>query len=173
MRISARTLLLTAAALICFAANSILCRLALAAHNIDPATFTAIRLISGAVLLAALIAFRNQELRSPEALKFQSSGTWISGMLLFAYAAAFSFAYVGLSAGTGALLLFGCVQLTMILASILTRERPSALEWVGLALAFGGLVFLVAPSLNSPPLGRALLMAIAGIAWGLYSLRGR
>src|SRR5437763_13445997 len=99
MRISARTLLLTAAALICFAANSILCRLALAAHNIDPAAFTAIRLASGALLLAMLVAFRNQKLRSSEVLKLQSSGTWLSGMLLFAYAAAFSFAYVGLGAG--------------------------------------------------------------------------
>lgn len=171
MRPSAQTLLLTASALICFAANSILCRLALAAHEIDPAAFTAIRLISGAVVLAIIAFLRPKSPMVP--FSHSLARAWISAFLLFAYAAAFSSAYLGLNAASGALILFGAVQVTMIAASILTGQRPDVAQWFGLVLAFGGLVYLVAPSLNSPPLDRALLMAIAGIAWGLYSLRAK
>lgn len=161
-----RTASLTVVALVAFAANSILCRTALLGHLIDPASFTAIRLASGAVTLFLVVAWRARGL-PPRA------GQWRSAAALFAYALAFSLAYVSLDAGTGALILFGSVQLTMILAGLHAGERPRATEWLGLGLALGGLVVLVRPGLTAPaPLG-AGLMAVAGIAWGVYSLRGR
>jgi drug/metabolite transporter (DMT)-like permease len=160
-----RTAILSALALCSFAANSILCRLALAGGAIDPALFTAVRLFSGAVVLAALLASSGKRpLRE---------GNWISAAMLFAYAIAFSLAYVGLKAGTGALLLFGSVQATMILYSMAKGHHPHWNQWVGLLLAVGGLVYLVMPGLAAPPYDRALLMIAAGVAWGIYSLRGR
>jgi len=101
------------------------------------------------------------------------SGTWLSASMLFLYAAAFSFAYLKLSAGTGALILFCSVQLTMILYGLWSGERPHALQWTGLFLAMGGLVYLVVPGLSAPSPGGSALMAIAGVGWGVYSLRGR
>lgn len=163
-----RPALLTAFALTAFAFNSILCRMALAAGEADPAAFTAVRLVSGAAMLALLIGARNIN-----AKKAMRSGQWLSAFFLFAYAICFSFAYIGLSAGTGALLLFGSVQLTMVGAAISRGDRPSMREWAGLAAAFGGLVYLVFPGLTSPPLISSLLMAAAGIAWGGYTLRGK
>lgn len=161
-----RTASLTVAALVAFAANSILCRMALLGHLIDPASFTAIRLASGAATLSLVVGWRVRGL-PPRA------GQWRSAAALFAYAIAFSLAYVSLDAGTGALILFGSVQLTMILAGLRAGERPRATEWIGLGLALGGLVILVRPGLSAPaPLG-AGLMALAGMAWGVYSLRGR
>lgn len=158
---------LTFLAMIAFAANSVLCRLALGTGSIDAGSFTAIRLGSGAIVLVLLVARRN------EPREKQQQGSWISGAMLFLYAAAFSFAYRELTAGTGALLLFGAVQLTMLLAAVYAGERPPTTEWSGLALAFGGLVYLVLPGLRAPaPLG-TLLMAVSGLAWGVYSLRGR
>jgi len=154
-------------ALFAFAANSILARLALRSGQIDPASFTAIRLASGALALWLLLRGRGSAVGSSR------SGSWIGALLLFGYAAPFSFAYLGLSAGTGALVLFGAVQLTMIGAGLLSGERPHAPEWVGLAIALAGLVYLNLPGLSAPPLLDAALMAGAGIAWGLYSLRGR
>lgn len=154
-------------ALLCFAANSILARLALRAQQIDAASFTAIRLLAGAVALWLLLRTRRNSVRA------EPRRNWTAAVLLFLYAAPFSFAYLQLSAGTGALILFGAVQLTMIGAGILAGERPLTREWIGLLAALVGLGYLNLPGLSAPaPLGAAL-MALAGIAWGLYSLRGR
>ncbi|MEE8527062.1 MAG: DMT family transporter [Gammaproteobacteria bacterium] len=167
MSAAIKTVSLTVAALIAFAANSILCRLALGENTIDFASFTTIRLVSGAITLWLLTVVRS---RTPSTAH---PGSWLSAAMLFAYAITFSFAYVTLDVGTGALILFGAVQITMILAGLLAGERPRAFEWLGLAIAIGGLVYLVSPGLTAPsPIG-AFLMAISGIAWGVYSLRGR
>jgi drug/metabolite transporter (DMT)-like permease len=162
-----RAILLTTGALVAFAANSVLCRLALGAMAIDPAAFTAIRLVSGAAALWLVTALLGR------AIPIGRSGSWISAIMLFAYATAFSFAYVDLAAGTGALLLFGSVQATMIVAGLRTGERPHVLAWTGIAIALAGLIALVLPGMHAPPLAGALLMVAAGIAWGVYSLRGR
>jgi drug/metabolite transporter (DMT)-like permease len=160
----ARIAALTIAALLGFAANSLLCRAAIGAHEIDPATFTAVRLASGALVLAVLV-----QIRSTGAAR----GSWLSALALFAYAAAFSFAYVRLTTATGALLLFAFVQISMISVGVVRGERPRAFEWIGHATAVAGLIALVLPGLTSPdPIG-AVLVASAGIAWGMYSLRGR
>jgi len=162
-----RTILYTVFALIAFAFNSILCRLALRGEEADAAGFTAVRLASGAVALIVISYFFSKKKGT------LSSGSWPSAFFLFAYAICFSFAYLGLTAGTGALILFGAVQMTMIAVAIIKGERPPALEWLGLAVAVGGLVYLVFPGLASPPLYSSLLMAAAGAAWGFYTLRGK
>jgi drug/metabolite transporter (DMT)-like permease len=149
-----------------FAANSLLCRAALAEHLIDAASFTTVRLISGALLLFVLA--QRREPGVPEAPR-----DWLAAATLFLYAVTFSFAYLSLSAGTGALILFGAVQLTMLVAGVRAGERFPPAAWAGLALAVAGVVYLVSPGVRAPsPLG-ALLMATAGVAWGVYSLRGR
>ena len=163
------TVLCTILALIAFAANSILCRVALRHAAIDTATFSAIRLSAGAATLLLLLASTQRRAGIATSLK----GSWTSSAMLFLYAIPFSFAYNGLSAGTGALILFGSVQATMILGALRSGERANALQWFGLVLAVGGLVYLMLPGLASPPLHSAALMAIAGVAWGFYSLRGR
>jgi drug/metabolite transporter (DMT)-like permease/RimJ/RimL family protein N-acetyltransferase len=153
-------------ALVAFAANSILCRIALRQDAIDPATFTTIRLVSGAAtLLLVTPQAQRQSLRG--------SHSWISAALLALYAIPFSFAYLGLSAGTGALILFGSVQATMWIAALRSGERPHPMQWIGLALALAGLVYLTLPGLSAPPLLEAILMTVAGVAWGMYSLRGK
>lgn len=159
--------LLTAFALTAFAFNSILCRMALATGEIDAASFTVIRLVSGTVTLAAII------LATGKTRSLAKNGNWASAFFLFAYAIAFSFAYLGLTTATGALILFGCVQLTMFGVSLYRGVRPRVLEWAGLVVAFAGLVYLVLPGLAAPPLVSAILMASAGIAWGFYTLRGK
>jgi drug/metabolite transporter (DMT)-like permease len=156
----------TAAALLAFASNSILCRLALSRAEIDPATFTMIRLLSGAVVLATLAALRTRRAWGP-------GGNWTSATALAVYAVAFSYAYVSLPAGIGALLLFGAVQATMILAALVRGERTSLQEWIGLATALAGLLYLVSPGLAAPPPTGAALMVTAGAAWAVYTLRGR
>jgi drug/metabolite transporter (DMT)-like permease len=161
-----RTLLLTAFAMLPLAANSLLCRMALAPRAIDAASFTSIRLLSGAIMLWLLLQWRTGS--SPP-----GRADWRSAAMLFLYAAAFSFAYLSLSAGTGALILFGFVQLTMLAAGFLAGERLPALGWLGLLTAVGGLVYLMLPGLHAPDPTGAALMATAGIAWGIYSLRGR
>jgi drug/metabolite transporter (DMT)-like permease len=164
---SLRTGLLTAAAMLAFAANSLLCRVALHPPIIDPASFASIRLVSGAFTLALIVRVRSGRFASGHA-------DWLAAAMLFAYVAFFSFAYQTLGAGVGALILFGAVQVTMFGAGLRAGEvfRPAA--WVGLALAVAGLVYLVSPVLSAPPpLGGAALMAAAGAAWGVYSLRGR
>lgn len=164
-----KAFLYTVFALVAFAFNSILCRLALRSAEIDAASFSAIRLVSAAATLIVIsYSFRGSGQRS-----FIKGGNWASAFFLVAYATCFSFAYLGLTAGTGALILFGCVQLTMIGTAIWRGEKPTSIELIGLAVAFGGLVYLVLPGLSSPPLFNAGLMAAAGIAWGIYTLRGR
>ena len=162
-----KTFLTTTFALVAFALNSILCRLTLRGEEADAAGFTAVRLVSGALTLIAISYLVNRK------SGVKKSGSWASALFLFAYAACFSFAYLGLTAGTGALILFGVVQLTMIAVAIGKGERPPALEWCGLAIAAGGLVYLVLPGLASPPLASSALMGAAGISWGIYTLRGR
>jgi drug/metabolite transporter (DMT)-like permease len=157
--------LLTTLALLAFAGNSLLCRLALSRTRIDPATFTSIRLVAGALTLLLLIRLRTTE-RRPR-------GSWTSACALFAYAAGFSFAYQQLTAGTGALLLFGAVQATMITVGVARGERLRGVRGAGLVLAYAGLVALVLPGLEAPPLVSALLMLAAGVSWGVYSLRGK
>lgn len=159
---------LTAAAMLAFAGNSLLCRIALKETDIDPATFTAIRLASGALALW-LLARR----RGGGAGVARVAGSWGSALALFVYAAAFSFAYLSLTAATGALLLFGAVQATMIGGALIAGERMGPLQLTGLVCACSGLVYLLAPGLSAPPPGGAALMIGAGVAWGVYSLRGR
>jgi drug/metabolite transporter (DMT)-like permease len=161
----ARLVFLTSLAMIAFAGNSLLCRIAFKHTGIDAASFTTIRLISGAVMLS-LIAGISRGTHT-------GRGNWLSAFALFAYAAGFSVAYVSLPAATGALLLFGAVQATMIGYGIWAGERLSRPQLAGLALAFGGLVSLLLPGLSAPPLSGSLLMLSAGVAWGVYSLRGR
>ncbi len=156
---------MTVLALLAFAGNSLLCRLALTRTSIEPAVFTAIRIAAGAAALLVLLRVRRGEHRP--------SGSWLSAFALFTYAAGFSYAYVGLSAGTGALLLFGAVQATMITVGALRGERLSAVQSTGLLLAYAGLIALVLPGLAAPPLVSAAMMVAAGVAWGVYSLRGR
>jgi drug/metabolite transporter (DMT)-like permease len=157
----------TSFALVCFAFNSILCRLALKTDEIDAASFTSIRLVSGAVILSIIFTFFGTK----ESEK--KRGNWFSAFFLFAYAVCFSFAYVNLTTATGALILFGSVQMTMIIFALFKGERPRILEWVGLIFAFGGLIYLVFPGLTAPPVFSSLLMMFAGIAWGFYTLRGK
>ena len=158
--------LLTALTMVAFASNSILCRLALGEHSIDAASFTALRLISGAAMLALILVYRNHDF----SLKKINP---VSAMMLYIYAACFSFSYINLSVATGALLLFGAVQLTMIGFAFAKGERPGVSTWAGIITAFAGLVYLLLPGVSTPPLFSALLMIVAGIAWGVYSLRGK
>lgn len=168
----ARTALLTTLALLAFAGNSLLCRLALKGTTIDAASFTIARVAAAAVVLWVIVMARRQRERA-SGRNGALSGNWLSALALFCYAAAFSFAYMRLSAGTGALLLFGSVQATMTGYGLYAGEPLRARQWIGLALALTGLVWLMLPGLATPPLHSSLLMIAAGIAWGIYSLHGR
>ena len=161
----ARLIALTTVTMIAFAGNSLLCRVALKETAIDPASFTTIRLASGAVMLWLIVSLK-RDARG-------GRGNWLSALALFAYAAGFSFAYVSLPVATGALLLFGAVQVTMIGYGMAVGERLRGVQVVGLLLAMVGLVGLLLPGLSTPPLHASLLMLSAGLAWGVYSLRGR
>ena len=160
-----RTACLTILAMLAFAANSLLCRLALKDGHIDAASFTALRIGSGALVLALVIRARGG--------RPLAAGNWRSAWALFVYAAGFSTAYLGLSAATGALVLFGAVQATMIGYGLYAGERMTARQVAGLAIAAAGLTALLLPGLAAPSLPHALLMAIAGVAWGVYSLRAK
>ena len=160
-----RVPLLVVFAMLAFAGNSLLCRAALSDTAIDAASFTAIRLASGALMLIVLLRLRG--------VRPSSGGSWPMAAMLFAYAAFFSFAYRDLTAATGALLLFGAVQATMIGVGLRRGERLHPVQLAGLLLAAGGLVTLLLPGLAAPPPARALLMLGAGVAWGVYSLRGQ
>jgi drug/metabolite transporter (DMT)-like permease len=160
-----RVITLTSIAMLAFAGNSLLCRVALKQTAIDPASFTTIRLISGALALWLIVTFRHDTAKI--------MGNWPSALALFVYAAGFSFAYVSLSAGTGALLLFGAVQVTMITAGLWAGEKLHGWQVIGLLLAFAGLTGLMMPGLSAPPLLGSALMLAAGVAWGTYSLRGK
>ncbi len=159
--------LLTALAMLAFAGNSLLCRAALKNSQIDAASFTGIRMLSGAITLWLLLRARGYRTSS------SGFGNWPSACALFAYAACFSFAYIHLTAATGALLLFGAVQSSMIAWGLFRGERFNAWQILGLCGALGGLIALLLPGFAAPPTGSALLMIAAGIAWGMYSLRGR
>ena len=160
-----RIFILTALTMCAFASNSILCRLALKETSIDAASFTGIRIVSGAIALWLIVIASKQ---APA-----KAGSWFSALALFVYAAGFSFAYLSLSAGTGALLLFGAVQATMIIWGLWKGERLSPRQSVGVALALGGLVVLLFPNISAPSLSGSALMLGAGVAWGVYSLRGK
>jgi len=161
-----QTLALTAAAMLAFAANSLLCRLALQRGLIDPASFASIRLAAGAITLVVIVRLRSDR-------SAPGHTDWLAAAMLFAYVAFFSFAYLTLPAGTGALILFGAVQVTMFSVGLRSGEMFRPMAWFGLALAVVGLVYLVSPGVAAPPLFGAVMMAIAGMAWGGYSLRGR
>ena len=203
-------MILTLFAMIAFASNSLLCRAALKQTNIDAATFTLVRIFSGALALWLVMKMRiwlmvdrtatpladcsETRVRFPSTpsspkgkgdlfslrekarmrvLDRKDAGNWISAVALFAYAAGFSFAYTSLLAGTGALLLFGAVQATMILWGLYKGERLNAIQIVGFIVGVTGLVVLVFPGLSAPPLIGSILMLGAGVAWGIYSLRGK
>jgi drug/metabolite transporter (DMT)-like permease len=162
-----RTVVFASAAMVAFASNSVICRLALKGEFIDAGMFSVVRLVSGSVALWLILVFSGYR-KKPE-----YNGSWTSASMLFLYAFAFSFAYIDLNTGVGALILFGSVQLTMLLSGVVSGERPRPMQWVGLILAVGGLVYLVSPGLTAPSLHGSALMASAGIAWAVYSLRGR
>lgn len=161
-----RVMLLTGAALCAFAGNALLTRLALGRTTIDAATFSTLRLASGAGMLVLVTAMRRGT-ASP------ISGSWRSALALFAYAVPYSYAYLDLSAGTGALIFIGSVQVTMICAALVAGERPVPLQWLGFSVALAGLIYLLLPGLAAPPLVSSVAMSLAGVAWGGYSLSGR
>lgn len=165
----ALTLVLTALAMVAFAGNSVLNRMALEAGGIDPAGFTVIRLWSGALMLSVLLMLSGHSQRGA----WLRRGSWWSGVALFVYAAAFSFAYIALDTGVGALVLFATVQFTMMGVGLAGGRRMQPVEALGAAIAAAAFVYLLSPGLTAPPAVPAALMAIAGIAWGIYSLRGR
>jgi len=160
--------LLTLLALIAFAANSVLGRLGLEDGSTDPASFTTVRLAAGSLMLLLLVRLSRQD----NGVR-RGRGSWRGGCALFAYAACFSYAYVSLATGTGAVILFGAVQLSIILASLVSGYRLRPLEWLGVVLAFGGFVYLMLPGVDAPDPAGFVLMALAGVAWGFYTLIGR
>jgi drug/metabolite transporter (DMT)-like permease len=162
-----RIFALTTATMVAFAANSLLCRAALRGGAIDAASFTAIRLASGALVLLAITQARG------DGAAARSAGSWRSAVALAAYAVAFSYAYLRIGASIGALLLFGSVQLTMITGGLLRGEHPTLRQWIGFLVAAAGMIMINLPGLDPPPLDGAALMLASGIAWGIYSLRGR
>lgn len=164
---SGRLALLTALALVCFAGNSLLCRAALGHGGMDPASFTAIRLASGAVMLVLLLSLRGALSGA------MLAGSWTAGLALFVYAAGFSFAYVTLPAATGALLLFAAVQITMIGRALWTGERLRRWQWLGLTVAVVGVAMLLLPGAGAAPVAGSTLMVAAGVGWGVYSLIGK
>ncbi|WP_061128051.1 DMT family transporter [Caballeronia catudaia] len=167
----ARMAMLTVVAMLAFAGNSLLCRLALKGTQIDAASFTLVRIAAAALVLWVILLVRGAGRDEPHGAR--RGGSWASALALIVYAVTFSFAYVRLAAGTGALLLFGAVQATMIGYGIAIGERPAAMQWLGLLLALAGLVWLVLPGLAAPDPVSSALMIAAGVGWGVYSLRGR
>lgn len=164
---NSKTIIYTVLALMAFAGNSLICRIALKESAIEPAMFTNIRLISGAIFLILLVRL------SKKSGQVKSKGSWVSGAMLFLYAAAFSYAYVSLDTGTGALILFGVVQITMITFSLFSGYKMSYVEWLGVFLALTGFLYLMLPGAKAPSLSGFILMTVSGIGWGYYSLRGK
>jgi len=162
-----KTIIFTGLALVAFAANSVLCRLALGERAIDASSFTIIRLLSGAIVLLAILSI-NKNKTGPS-----TKGSWYASLMLFLYAISFSFAYITLNTATGALILFGSVQITMIILSLISGTRLHGTEWIGVMIAFAGFVYLTLPAVTTPSAIGFLLMTIAGIAWGIYTLIGR
>ncbi len=165
MKVSPRLALLVTLAMIAFAANSLLCRMALKNTGIDAGSFTTIRIIAGAVVLWLILYVRG--------MPRQLLGSWLSALALFVYAAGFSFAYIRLPTSAGALMLFGAVQVTMIAYGLWCGERMRSVQIVGFSAALAGLAYLLLPGLSAPPLASSALMMTAGVAWGIYSLRGK
>lgn len=163
--LTARTLLFTALAMLAFAGNSLLCRLALQTTAIDAASFTGVRLLAGALMLGLLVWLRRDGRRP--------TGSWSAATALFVYAAAFSYAYLQLETGTGALLLFGTVQISMLVYSVIKGERPGVQQCLGFVLALAGLIALLLPGASAPSLNGGLAMLLAGLAWAVYSLLAR
>jgi len=157
----------TVFALLAFAGNSVLCRLALGENMIDAASFTIIRLLSGIIILLIAVTITRKT------NKTRTKGSWLAASILFIYAVAFSYGYISLDTGTGALILFGAVQITMIFASVILGNRPHFSEWLGLFIAFSGFVYLIIPNLTTPSLLGFILMTVSGVAWGFYTLVGR
>jgi len=164
-----KTAVLTLLALMAFAANSVLCRMALGQETIDAGSFTSIRLVSGAAMLLLLLQITRS--KKPTRKKM-TQGSWISGLMLFLYAVCFSYAYITLETGVGALIAFASVQITMIAHGFLKGHRLNKIEWSGVLLAFGGFVYLVSPGISAPPQEGFLLMTLSGFGWGMYSVRG-
>jgi len=162
-----------ATAMVAFAANSLFCRLALSSTNIDPVSFTTLRLCFGAVTLLLLSSIRRVSTTSISYQSIFSTASVKGGALLFLYALCFSIAYVSVSTGTGALILFGTVQLTMITAGLLNKERLSMRQCLGFIMAFAGVVMLLLPSATTPSIGAAITMVLSGMAWGFYTLHGK
>lgn len=162
-----KILLYTILALVAFAGNSILCRMALGGNAIDPASFTLVRLLAGAVVLAVILKLKTNS------RGVRSRGSWRAALMLFVYALAFSYAYLSLNTAAGALVLFGSVQIVMILVSLLKGGKLHWFEVIGVVIAFSGLVYLVFPGVSAPSLGGFLLMTLAGIAWALYTIAGK
>jgi len=161
-----KIIFLTILALFAFAANSVLCKFALTGNEIDAAGFTIIRLLSGAIVLFIILQFNKDKSKS------SANGSWTAGLMLFLYAVTFSYAYVSLETGTGALILFGAVQITMFFWSILKGHRLHILEWTGALAAFAGFLYLILPGVTAPSSIGFILMTTAGISWGIYSLLG-
>ncbi|MGL1934272.1 MAG: DMT family transporter [Fibrobacterales bacterium] len=166
------TVIITLLALAAFAANSILCRFALSEPIIDPAYFTVIRLISGAVTLAILMLITTPRSISNTIASCMKPRYWLGSLFLFSYAALFSYAYLTLDTGTGALILFGTVQLTMITFTIITQRTLKPTAWIGTLIAFSGLTYLVIPTVTTPSVVGFLAMTGSGIAWAFYTLLG-
>ncbi|NOI79771.1 DMT family transporter [Vibrio tubiashii] len=163
------TISLLVVALIAFAANSFFCRLALANHAIDPGSFTWLRLVSGAATLLLIQSWRGQM----SYRFFADKHSWWSGISLFGYAVCFSYAYTQLSTGTGALILFGMVQLTLVVFHVVSGNRLSAKEMLGIGVALSGFTVLMLPSAEAPSLSAAALMLVSGVCWGIFTLLGR
>lgn len=162
-----KTILLTVLALIAFAANSVLCKMALGENAIDASGFTIIRLLSGAIVLSIIL------LMSKNKSSMQKKGSWFSSFMLFLYVIAFSFAYKSLDTGTGALIMFGAVQISMITISIINGNKLHFSEWIGVIVSFLGFVYLILPGITSPSTIGFILMVVAGTAWGIYTLNGK
>ena len=162
-----KTCFLSSMALVAFAGNSVLCRLALVDDAIDPAGFTLIRLLSGILVLWPLL------LVSQSKAAYQKSGSWFSALMLFVYALLFSYAYISIDTATGALILFGAVELSLVLVSLLKGKRLSVNEVVGVLLALAGFVYLVLPELQKPTLSGFIMMSVSGIAWAMYTVGGQ
>lgn len=154
-------------AMLAFAGNSVLCRMALGEGAIDAVSFTCIRLLSGAVLLGLILVSRYRDLFRETRINM------LSALMLFIYALCFSLSYVDIATGTGALILFGTVQLSLMAYGLFKGERPGALSWLGMLMAFSGLVYLLMPGVSAPPLSSAMLMMAAGMAWAVYTIRGK
>ncbi|MDX2367127.1 MAG: DMT family transporter [Colwellia sp.] len=166
-----KTSLLTGLALIAFAANSVLCRLALGNETIDASSFTGIRLLAGAIALFIILSIKGGMKGSNKGAV--SKGSWTASLSLFLYAITFSYAYLSVDTGTGALILFGSVQITMIMLSLISGTRLHLIEWSGVILAFTGFIYLILPNITTPSINGFILMTVSGISWGIYTLKGR